>query len=71
MIRCFHGDTDVTDQFIDLVFSTFSGSVGVHHFTIALIRNEEAFSVVCDESSEALSHVQQIDLWPQIDQTIG
>lgn len=71
MVCRFHGDGDVGDGVVDLFFRTGQRFITEHHLTIALIRTEEGVSVMGDEPTEPLAHVEDAELRPQIHEPVG
>ena len=66
-----HGNRDVPDAPVDLGFCSRLRFIGEHLHTIPSVRGEEGIPVVCDEPPEALAHVQQAKLSPQIHEAIA
>ena len=66
-----HGDGDVSDAAVDLTFCARTGSVGEHLHAVAPIGFKELLPVVCDEPPEALAHIKNTELRPEIHQTVA
>ena len=71
MVGGLHGDADVADQVVNLLFSTLTQLVAVYDFPVSLVRDKEALPIVGDEPTQPLPHIQQINLRPQVDERVG
>lgn len=67
----FHGNRDVRNPAVDGVLRSRHGLVGVDDLSVAFVREEEGVPILCDEASEALTHIQQPELGPQIHEAVG
>ena len=70
IVRALHGDADVRDGAIDGVFRAGFWLVGEDHLPAAPIRDEVALAVAGDGAAETLTHVDEVDLGPEILQAI-
>ena len=71
MVDGFHGDGDVGDGIVDLFLCTGQRLEAEHHLSVALVRAEEGVTVVGDESTEPLAHVEDTELSPQVHKTVA
>ena len=65
-----HGHADVADAPIDLRLRAGARLVGKHLLGAALVGKEILLAEVGDEAPEALAHIEQIDLRPQVDERV-
>ena len=71
MVGGFHGDGDVGDFLVDPLLGSGQGNVGEHHLPVALVRHKVILPIFRDESSQTLSHVQNLELCEQIHQAVA
>ena len=71
VVGAFHGDGHVPDAPVDLRLCAGARLVREDLVHVPCIRHEELVAVVCNEPAQALAHVQQTELCPQIHQAIA
>ena len=71
VIRRPHGNGDVSDLSVDLIFRAGPGLIGENLLHATLVGNKVGFAVPGDKPSEPLAHVQEPELCPQIHQTVA
>ena len=71
MVNGLHGNGDVGDLMVDGILRSGKRLIGEHHLAVSLVWLEVAVSVMGDEASQSLAHVQQAELRPKIHETVG
>ena len=71
MVQGFHGNGDVTNAAIDFFFRKGSRLIGIHDLPVHAVGDKEGISVLGDEPSQSLSHIQALELGKEVHQAIG
>ena len=62
MVGRFHGNRNIRNLIINLLFGIGQWLVAVNNLTITLVRGEIGRSVLTDEPAKPCSHIQQFEL---------